>query len=62
MQYNGGCCIAMAGDGCFAIASDRRFGAQQMTVTCDYSKVRRATHAHIGRMPWRLTHLWFADL
>ena len=22
MQYNGGCCVAMAGEGCFAIASD----------------------------------------
>lgn len=40
LQYNGGCCIAMAGNNCFAIASDRRFGVQQMTVSCDYSKVR----------------------
>ena len=40
MQYNGGCCIAMAGKNCFAIASDRRFGQQQMTISCDYSKVR----------------------
>ena len=38
MQYNGGCCIAMAGKDCFAIASDRRFGQQQMTVSCDFSK------------------------
>lgn len=29
----------MAGNGCFAIASDRRFGQQQMTVSCDYSKI-----------------------
>ena len=40
MQYNGGCCIAMAGKDCFAIASDRRFGQQQLTVSCDFSKVR----------------------
>jgi hypothetical protein len=41
MQYNGGCCVAMAGKDCFAIASDRRFGQQQLTVSCDFSKVPR---------------------
>ena len=45
MQYNGGCCIAMAGKDCFAIASDRRFGQQQLTVSCDFSKVRRLIQA-----------------
>jgi 20S proteasome subunit beta 3 len=35
MHYNGGCVVAMAGDGCFAIASDRRFGLRQTTVACN---------------------------
>jgi hypothetical protein len=50
MQYNGGCCIAMAGKDCFAIASDRRFGQQQMTVTCDHSKVCFAHFSLMKRM------------
>jgi len=30
-EYNGGCVVAMAGDGCVAIASDRRYGIRQLT-------------------------------
>nr|QBH73449.1 proteasome subunit beta type protein [Franklinothrips vespiformis] len=39
MEYNGGCCVAMAGKDCVAIASDLRFGIQGITVGTDYEKV-----------------------
>lgn len=41
LQYNGGVVLAMAGDSCVAIASDRRFGQQQLTLACDANRVHR---------------------
>jgi len=39
LEYNGAAIIAMAGDGCVGIASDRRLGAQLHTVATDFTKV-----------------------
>eukprot|EP00850_Spirogloea_muscicola_P002292 SM000008S22381 [mRNA] locus=s8:1356893:1358546:+ [translate_table: standard] len=39
LAYNGGAIVAMVGKGCFAIASDRRFGVQQQTVACDFQRI-----------------------
>lgn len=33
--------VAMKGDGCVAIATDRRLGAQFQTVACNFQKVFR---------------------
>jgi len=38
MQYNGAAVIAMAGKGCVAIASDRRYGIRNQTVSCEMQK------------------------
>lgn len=39
MAYNGGVVVAMKGDGCVAIAADRRLGARGHTVSMDFQKV-----------------------
>lgn len=39
LEYNGGCVVAMAGKQCVAIASDRRFGIQQQTVSTNMQKI-----------------------
>lgn len=39
MTYNGGSVVAMKGKDCVAIACDRRFGVQAMTMTTDFEKV-----------------------
>ncbi|KAI9206864.1 nucleophile aminohydrolase [Polychytrium aggregatum] len=39
MHYNGGALIAMVGKDCVAIATDRRFGIQAMTLATDFPKV-----------------------
>lgn len=38
MQYNGGAVVAMVGKNCVAIAADRRFGVQALTLSCDFQK------------------------
>jgi 20S proteasome subunit beta 3 len=49
LEYNGAAIIAMAGDGCVGIASDRRLGAQLHTVACDFTKVfRMAPKLYVG--------------
>ena len=49
MQYNGGAVLAMLGDRCVAIASDKRLGAQALTVSCDFPKVFPMTdHIYLG--------------
>jgi len=40
-EYNGSAVIAMAGDGCVAIASDLRFGVQLQTIATDCPKVHQ---------------------
>jgi 20S proteasome subunit beta 3 len=37
--YNGSALLAMGGDGCVAIASDRRFGVQMQTVTTTCQRI-----------------------
>lgn len=39
MEYNGGAVVAMKGKGCVAIASDKRFGQQAMTVSMNFPKI-----------------------
>ena len=39
MAYNGGAVVAMVGKDCVAIASDKRFGVQAMTLSCEFEKV-----------------------
>ena len=39
MQYNGGCCVAMAGDQCFAIASDLGLVSQGKNISNECDKV-----------------------
>nr|CAG4641162.1 EOG090X0CE5 [Eulimnadia texana] len=39
MSYNGGCVLAMKGEGCVAIAADRRLGVQAQTVSTDFQKI-----------------------
>nr|WCZ58660.1 proteasome subunit beta type-3 [Seculamonas ecuadoriensis] len=39
MAYNGGCVVAMIGKNCFGIASDRRFGVRQQTLSCDFERI-----------------------
>lgn len=38
-EYNGSAVVAMAGEQCFAIGSDLRFGVQFQTLATDYKKV-----------------------
>jgi 20S proteasome subunit beta 3 len=39
MEYNGSAIMAMVGKDCVAIASDRRFGVQALTLSTKYEKV-----------------------
>mmetsp|Transcript_913 Transcript_913/g.1983 ORF Transcript_913/g.1983 Transcript_913/m.1983 type:complete len:206 (-) Transcript_913:59-676(-) len=39
LSYNGGTIVAMAGDRCVAIASDRRLGVQYTTIATDMTRV-----------------------
>ncbi|EGF80126.1 hypothetical protein BATDEDRAFT_88542 [Batrachochytrium dendrobatidis JAM81] len=39
MEYNGSAIIAMAGKNCVAIAADRRFGVQALTLGTDFQKI-----------------------
>ena len=39
MEYNGSAIIAMKGKNCVAIAADRRFGVQALTLSTDFKKV-----------------------
>jgi 20S proteasome subunit beta 3 len=39
MSYNGGCVVAMSGKDCVAIATDRRFGIQAMTLSTEFQKI-----------------------
>jgi len=41
MQYNGAAVIAMAGKECIAIASDRRFGLRNQTISCEMQKTHQ---------------------
>jgi len=41
MQYNGAAVIAMAGKGCVAIASDRRYGMRNQTMGCEMQKTHQ---------------------
>ena len=41
MQYNGAAVIAMAGKECIAIASDRRFGIRNQTISCEMQKTHQ---------------------
>ena len=38
MQYNGSAVLAMAGKKCVGIASDRRYGLQNQTMSCEMEK------------------------
>lgn len=49
MRYNGGTIVAMAGKDCVAIASDKRFGVQFATLSCENSKVfEMGPHLYLG--------------
>lgn len=39
MEYNGSAVMAMKGKNCVAIAADRRFGVQLMTLSTDFQKI-----------------------
>ncbi|XP_017786738.1 PREDICTED: proteasome subunit beta type-3 [Nicrophorus vespilloides] len=39
LSYNGGAMVAMKGDQCVAIATDKRFGIQAQTISLDFKKV-----------------------
>ena len=41
LQYNGGCCVAMAGEGCFAIATDLGMIQQGKNIAQDCSKIHK---------------------
>ena len=43
MEYNGGAVVAMKGKRCVAIASDKRFGVQAMTVSMNFPKILPVT-------------------
>ncbi|KAI9364971.1 nucleophile aminohydrolase [Zopfochytrium polystomum] len=43
MEYNGGAVIGMKGKNCVAIAADRRFGVQALTLGTDFKKIFSAT-------------------
>ena len=38
MQYNGAAVITMAGKKCVGIASDRRYGLRNQTISCEMQK------------------------
>ncbi|RKO91854.1 nucleophile aminohydrolase [Blyttiomyces helicus] len=49
MDYNGSAIIAMKGKNCVAIAADRRFGVQAMTLATNFQKIFPITdHLYLG--------------
>lgn len=49
LAYNGGAMVAMKGDKCVAIATDKRFGVQAQTVSLDFPKVfEMGPHLFVG--------------
>ncbi|KAJ3102286.1 Proteasome subunit beta type-3 [Phlyctochytrium planicorne] len=49
MEYNGSAIIAMKGKGCVAIAADRRFGVQALTLGTDFKKIFQVSdHLYYG--------------
>lgn len=49
MSYNGGAMVAMKGDQCVAIATDKRLGIQAQTVALDFKKVfEMGPHLYVG--------------
>ncbi|KAJ3299279.1 proteasome core particle subunit beta 3 [Borealophlyctis nickersoniae] len=49
MEYNGSAIIAMKGKNCVAIAADRRFGIQALTLSTNFQKIFPITdHVYIG--------------
>ena len=48
-EYNGGAVIAMVGKNCVAIGTDKRLGAQALTVSTEFPKVfRMEDNIYIG--------------
>ncbi|CAG8609356.1 1034_t:CDS:2, partial [Paraglomus occultum] len=43
LEYNGGVVLAMAGKKCVAIASDKRFGSNYLTISMNFPKLYQAT-------------------
>ena len=41
MEYNGSAIMAMVGKNCVAIAADKRFGVQALTLGTDFQKIFR---------------------
>lgn len=39
MEYNGSAIMAMVGKNCVAIAADKRFGVQALTLGTDFQKI-----------------------
>jgi 20S proteasome subunit beta 3 len=39
LEYNGGGIVAMVGKNCVAIASDRRYGIKQQTISTNMQKI-----------------------
>jgi len=49
LAYNGGAMVAMKGDKCVAIATDKRFGVQAQTISLDCVKVfEMGPHLYVG--------------
>lgn len=59
-EYNGGACVAMAGRGCFVIASDNRHGEQFKTISMTTPKVHVVNkHCVMGLTGLRSDQLTF---
>ncbi|KAB0791144.1 hypothetical protein PPYR_02944 [Photinus pyralis] len=49
LNYNGSAMVAMKGDKCVSIATDKRFGVQALTVSMDFPKVfEMGPHLYLG--------------
>ena len=49
MEYNGGSVVAMKGRNCVAIATDKRLGAQALTISTQFPKAFPVTdHVYLG--------------
>lgn len=51
MEYNGAAIIGMAGNGCVGIASDSRYGIQQMTVGTNMQKIYKVNDKTFVGLP-----------
>jgi len=51
LEYNGAAMIGMAGKNCVGIATDSRYGVQQMTVGCDMQKVFKVNNKTFVGLP-----------